>query len=244
MAQYIAYYRVSTARQGASGLGLESQRKMCVDFARSKGGEVVKEFTDIESGKNRSRQALWDAIDYAKANEVGLIIAKLDRLARDVEFTFKVMNLGIDIHFTDMPVVNTMILGVFASVAQYERELISARTKAALQAKKERGETWVRNSDTSAAVQASSKARTDGRLEWLESSPAVKLARKRATQGVSRRAIIEELGELYDIDPVQWGTRQGKRVCEGILSRWLQMPFGWVEMSEKERRNSGVVFNV
>lgn len=239
MAQYIAYYRVSTARQGASGLGLEAQRKMCVDFARSKGGEVVKEFTDVESGKSRSRQSLWDAIDYAKANGVGLIIAKLDRLARDVEFTFKVMNLGIDIYFTDMPVVNTMILGVFASVAQYERELISARTKAALQAKKARGETWVRNTDCTPAIVASAKARTDGRLQWLESSPAVKLARKREAQGVSRPQILEELGELYELDPKQWGTREGMRWSRANLHKALKSVGGWVDMSEKERRNSG-----
>ena len=81
-----------------------------------------------------------------------MVIAKLDRLARDVEFTFKVINTGVEIHFTDMPMVNTMILGVFASVAQYERELISSRTKQALAAKKARGETWVRNGDTTKAV--------------------------------------------------------------------------------------------
>ena len=140
---------------------------MCEQFVRSKGGEIVREFLDVESGKSRTRAELWQAIEFAKSECVPLVIAKLDRLARDVEFTFKVMNTGIEIHFTDMPVVNTMILGVFASVAQYERELISARTKAAFAAKKARGETWVRNTDTSVAVAASAKARTDARLEWL-----------------------------------------------------------------------------
>jgi hypothetical protein len=94
---------------------------------------------DVESGTHRDRKGLWKAIDYCKNNNVGLVIAKLDRLARDVEFTFKVMNTGIDIHFTDMPVVNSMILGVFASVAQYEREMCSSRTKQALGELKRKG---------------------------------------------------------------------------------------------------------
>lgn len=140
MEKFVTYIRVSTQKQGMSGLGLEAQRKMCADFIKSKGGETVKEFKDVESGTHRNRKGLWNAIDYCKRERCGLVIAKLDRLARDVEFTFKVINTGIEIYFTDMPVVNTMILGVFASVAQYERELISSRTRQALKAKKERGE--------------------------------------------------------------------------------------------------------
>ena len=150
--QYCAYYRVSTQKQNLSHLGLEAQQAMCYDFIRSKNGTIVREFEDVESGKSRTREGLWNAIEYCKVNNCPLVIAKLDRLARDVEFTFKVINTGVEIHFTDMPMVNTMILGVFASVAQYERELISSRTKQALAAKKARGETWVRNGDTTKAV--------------------------------------------------------------------------------------------
>lgn len=141
---YVAYYRVSTQKQNASHLGLEAQRKTCGDFVRAKNGVIVNEFTDVESGKSTTRKGLFDAIDYCKANECSLVVAKLDRLARNIEFTFKIINTGVDIHFCDMPMVNTMILGVFASVAQYERELVSIRTKAALKAKAERGETWDR----------------------------------------------------------------------------------------------------
>lgn len=141
---YVAYYRVSTQKQNASHLGLEAQRKTCGDFVRAKNGVIVNEFTDVESGKSTTRKGLFDAIDYCKANECSLVVARLDRLARNIEFTFKIINTGVDIHFCDMPMVNTMILGVFASVAQYERELVSYRTKAALKAKAERGETWDR----------------------------------------------------------------------------------------------------
>ena len=136
---YVAYYRVSTQKQNASHLGLEAQRKTCGDFVRVNNGVIVNEFTDVESGKSTTRKGLFDAIDYCKENECSLVVARLDRLARNIEFTFKIINTGIDIHFCDMPMVNTMILGVFASVAQYERELVSIRTKAALKALKDRG---------------------------------------------------------------------------------------------------------
>lgn len=137
---FAVYLRVSTTKQGARGLGIDAQRKMCNDFISRNNGTMKQEFLDVESGTHRDRKGLWSAIDYCKANDCALVVAKLDRLARDVEFCFKIINTGIEIHFTDMPVVNSMILGVFASVAQYERELISSRTKAALDAKKRRGE--------------------------------------------------------------------------------------------------------
>ena len=140
MKQYVTYLRVSTQRQGAQGLGISAQRNMCENFVKQNNGCHVQEFMDVESGTHRDRKGLWQAIDYCKKNGCSLVIAKLDRMSRDVEFTFKVINTGIDIHFTDMPVVNSMILGVFAAVAQYEREMVSTRTKQALAAKKERGE--------------------------------------------------------------------------------------------------------
>ena len=132
------YIRVSTQKQGASGLGLEAQREICMDYINKSGREYVTEFKDVESGKIRTREGLLRAVDYCKENGCELVFAKLDRLARDVEFTFRVINSGVQVHFCDMPTLNTLILGVMASVAQYERELISQRTKAALKAKKER----------------------------------------------------------------------------------------------------------
>jgi DNA invertase Pin-like site-specific DNA recombinase len=140
MKQYATYLRVSTQKQGRSGLGLESQQKICNDFIKANCGEKCAEFKDVESGTHRDRKGLWNAIEYCKSNNCPLVIAKLDRLARDVEFCFHVINTGIEIHFCDMPAINSLLLGVFASVAQYERELTSDRTKKALAAKKERGE--------------------------------------------------------------------------------------------------------
>lgn len=140
MKKFVVYIRVSTKKQGASGLGLEAQQKICGEFIKNYDGEKVAEYKDVESGTHRDRKGLADAVAYCKKNNCALVIAKLDRLARDVEFCFKIVNTGIEIHFADMPQVNTLLLGVFASVAQYERELTSDRTRKALAAKKERGE--------------------------------------------------------------------------------------------------------
>ena len=137
--KYVTYLRVSTQKQGARGLGIEAQRKMCADFIKAHNGEVLQEFIDVESGTHRDRPGLLQAIACCKKNGTPLVVAKLDRLARDVEFCFKVVNTGIEIHFVDMPTINTLLLGVFASVAQYERELTSDRTKKALEAKKAKG---------------------------------------------------------------------------------------------------------
>lgn len=140
MDKYVIYLRVSTQRQEKSGLGLESQKDSCMNYINSQKGILVNEFIDIESGGEKTRTGILQAIDYCKINNCTLVIAKLDRLARDVEFTFKVINTGINIYICDMPNINTLMLGVMASVAQYERELISIRTKAALAAKKKRNE--------------------------------------------------------------------------------------------------------
>ena len=138
--KYVTYIRVSTKKQGATMLGLEAQQKICLDFIKAHDGEHVAEFKDVESGTHRDRIGLANAVAYCKANGCALVVAKLDRLARDVEFCFKIVNTGIEINFCDMPSVNTLLLGVFASVAQYERELTSDRTLKALAAKKARGE--------------------------------------------------------------------------------------------------------
>ncbi len=135
--QYIAYYRVSTAKQGASGLGLEAQRQSVYHFVR--GGAILGEYTEVESGKSNNRVALDKAIAQAKETGARLVIAKLDRLSRNVAFIFALRDSGVDFVCADMPDANTLTIGIFAAMAQHERELISERTKAALQAKKQQG---------------------------------------------------------------------------------------------------------
>lgn len=181
--KFVTYLRVSTQKQGGQGLGISAQRDMCKNFVEQHKGTIEKEFMDVESGAHRERKGLGSAIEYCKANGCELVIAKLDRLARDVEFVFKVVNTGIDIHFCDMPVINTMILGVFASVAQYERELICSRTKAALDAKRARGESmggtnelWGKNTgaDREEALTIAREASAKARRERMKCEPSNK----------------------------------------------------------------------
>lgn len=137
--KYVAYYRVSTPRQGQSGLGLEAQKADVEQYVNGANGDIVAEFTDIESGKKANRVELLKAIALCKATGATLIIAKLDRLSRDVEFIFALRNSGVDFKACDLPDFNTLTLGMFAVIAQHEREMISQRTKKALAVKKEKG---------------------------------------------------------------------------------------------------------
>lgn len=137
--KYCTYIRVSTRKQGSSGLGLEAQRNVCANYIASQKGLFDREFREVESGTKRDRKVLLAAIDYCKENNCVLVFANLSRLARDIEFTFKVINTGIEVYFCDMPQINTLILGVMAAVAQYERERTSKRTIDALAENKKKG---------------------------------------------------------------------------------------------------------
>jgi len=137
--KFIAYYRVSTDRQGRSGLGLDAQRKAVMDFLDGGKWELVSEFTEIESGKRNDRPQLVEALRIARKEKATLIIAKLDRLARNVAFIANLMDAGVDFVATDMPDANRLTVHILAAVAEHEREMISQRTKAALAAAKARG---------------------------------------------------------------------------------------------------------
>ncbi len=137
---YIAYYRVSTQKQGASGLGLEAQQKQVQDFAGRTGGTITATYTEVESGKKSDRVQILAAIAEAKRTGATLLIAKLDRLARNASFIFTLRDTGVSFVASDMPEANTLTVGIMAVMAQHEAEMISSRTKAALAAKKARGE--------------------------------------------------------------------------------------------------------
>jgi DNA invertase Pin-like site-specific DNA recombinase len=135
MTKYVAYYRVSTAKQGQSGLGLEAQREAVTRF----GGQVVAEFTEVESGKKSDRTQLAQAIALCRVHKARLLIAKLDRLARNVAFVATLMNSDVKFVACDMPDADPFRLHLDASIAEEETRKISARTKAALAAAKARG---------------------------------------------------------------------------------------------------------
>ena len=139
MSRFVAYYRVSTERQGESGLGLDAQREA---ISRHLGaGDLLAEFTEIESGKKSvNRPQLLAALDLCKRKKATLLIAKLDRLARNVHFISGLMEAKVEFIAADMPTANTLTVHIMAAFAEHEAKVISARTKAALQAAKARGQ--------------------------------------------------------------------------------------------------------
>src|ERR1700682_3493913 len=135
----IAYYRVSTIRQGTSGLGLEGQETAVRTHARTSGGIVLRAYTEIETGTRADRPELTNALSDCKRSKAVLCIAKLDRLARDVHFLSGLMKAGVGFVCCDMPSANPLTLPIMAAVAEDEAKRISERTKAALVAFKARG---------------------------------------------------------------------------------------------------------
>lgn len=137
--KWVAYYRVSTDKQGKSGLGLEAQRAAVAAFLNGGDWQMVREFTEVESGKRSDRPQLQAALAACRMYGAKLVIAKLDRLSRNASFLLNLQEAGVEFVCADMPSANKLTIGVMALVAEEERRAISARTKAALQAAKVRG---------------------------------------------------------------------------------------------------------
>ena len=139
MALFVAYYRVSTDKQGLKGLGMEAQREAVTRFMTGK-GQLAAEFVEVESGrKDTNRPQLHAALAECRKRHAVLVIAKLDRLARNVHFISGLMNSDVEFVAVDMPSANRLTIHILAAVAEHEREMISQRTKAALAAAKARG---------------------------------------------------------------------------------------------------------
>ena len=193
--KYVAYYRVSTQRQGQSGLGLEAQKHTVNFFCE--GGEILAEFTEVESGKQNKRPELEKALRYAKENKATLVVAKLDRLSRNVSFIFALRDSGVDFRACDIRELNTLTIGILATMAQHERELISQRTKEALAAKKARGEklgnpqnlikakAWKKSLEVRRAKAGAKYHSSEARIKALE----LKM------QNLTLRAIAQKLNE-------------------------------------------------
>ena len=137
--KFVSYLRVSTAQQGASGLGLEAQRAAVAGYLNGGDWTLVQELVEVESGKRNDRPALAQALRLCRRHRATLVIAKLDRLARNVHFISGLMESGVDFLAVDMPAANRFVVHIMAAVAEQEAEAISKRTKAALAAAKARG---------------------------------------------------------------------------------------------------------
>jgi len=204
MTRYVAYFRVSTARQGQSGLGLEAQQAAVRTFVGSE-GSIVAEFVEIESGRKNSRPQLQAAITRAKQEEAVLLVAKLDRLARNVAFLATLMESHVRFKAVDLPAADEFTLHILAAVAQKEATAISTRTRDALAAKKARGFQL----GTPANLTPVSREKA---LEALQRNAQASLSNRQAAQlaellratGMSLRAIAARLNESG------YRTRRGK----------------------------------
>ena len=200
---FVSYLRVSTQKQGQSGLGLEAQRKAVEDYLNGGDWTVIEEVVEIESGKNNKRPKLNEAIQLCKASGATLVVAKIDRLTRDAAFLLNLKDAGIDFIAADMPEANRLTIGIMALVAEQEREAISKRTKEALAAAKARGiqlgayrdGKWIGRVGTAEDAKKASEARTTlYKRRSVEKLPMI--AKVDPDGSLSLRAIAQKLNEL------------------------------------------------
>jgi DNA invertase Pin-like site-specific DNA recombinase len=227
VAEIIGYLRVSTKRQGESGLGLEGQRTAVEAHAQRTGARIAAWYTEVETGKRSDRPELARALAHARRAKATLTVAKLDRLARNVAFTSALMRSGADFVACDNPHANKLTIHILAAVAEDEAERISQRTKAALAAAKARGEQlgsarpghWdgreeARLAGLQTARLASAKVRTKNAAEaYSDLAPIVAELRGK---GLSLAAIADELNKQGHT------TRRGKPWNAVQVSRVLE----------------------
>ena len=220
--KFVAYYRVSTARQGRSGLGLEAQRQAVATYLNGGDWKIVAEFTEVESGKrDDNRPKLAEAFKACRVHRATLIIAKLDRLGRDAHFLLGLQKAGVEFVCVDDPHMTPLTLGIRAVVAQHERELISARTKAALAAAKKRGKKLggFRGVSPSARHRAKAIAARNERADARVADLAETIKELQASGATSLRAIaagLNERGIPTARGDGSWSATQVMRVLERL----------------------------
>jgi len=187
--KFIAYYRVSTQKQGIDGNGMGAQKEAVRRYLESLNCELLANFEEVESGSNNERPQLTAAIKMAKARKAILVIAKLDRISRNASFLMKLQDSGIDFVACDMPNADKFTVGILALVAQRERELISQRTKAGLAVAKSRGVT-LGNPNAARAWKKAVVAIQDGKRRFA--TDAMKIIREILGTGVSKLSRIAD----------------------------------------------------
>lgn len=219
---FVAYIRVSTKRQGRSGLGLEAQQQALADYQREHGGRLLATYREVETGKSADRPELNRAIAHAKRSKALLVVAKLDRLARNAGFLLTLQSSGLPMVFLDLPGANEFTVGVMALVAEHEARLISERTRAALAQYKKRG--GVLGGADPRCRNLTPAARTRGlKIAWRANAERADAAysdllpamREWRQGGLSQQAIADRLNEQGHT------TRNGKAWNQGQVSRVL-----------------------
>lgn len=194
--KFISYLRVSTEKQGRSGLGIEAQKEAIERYLNGGQWELLKEYLEVESGKKNDRPQLKEALEACKRTGATLIIAKLDRLSRNVAFIANLMESGVEFVACDFPTANRLTIHILAAMAEHERELISTRTKLALEAAKARGKQL--GNPMNFSNEAAQKGRVLGMLKRVENADefSLKLSehiKKYLEQGLSLNAIARQL---------------------------------------------------
>lgn len=212
--KFISYVRVSTQKQGVSGLGLEAQQQAVAAYVGSQGGELVGEYVEVESGRktDKQRPKLAEALAACKKHKAVLVVAKLDRLARNVHFISGLMEAKVRFVALDMPEANELTLHVMAAFAEHEAKRISERTKAALAVAKGRG--VVLGAAGPANLRPNVEERQAKSQAFAKSLSGVLAGFKQ--QGMSQRQMVEELNKLgiKTSRGGQWSLIQVQRVLK------------------------------
>lgn len=209
--RFVAYYRVSTDRQGRSGLGLEAQREAVRSYVAQRGGDVLDEFTEVETGKRADRPQLAAALEACRRQKATLVIAKLDRLARNMAFVANLMEGRVDFVAADMPSADKFMIHIFAALAEEEGRRISQRTKAALAAAKARG---VQLGRAGAILAQRNREAAQARADDLAATVrAIRLEGARTYRDVARelnaRGVSTPMGK-------QWHAGSAQRLCHRV----------------------------
>lgn len=218
--RFVAYYRVSTDRQGRSGLGLEAQRKAVADYLNGGRWTLTAEFTEVESGKSDARPKLAEALALCRAYNATLVIAKLDRLSRDAHFLLGLQKAKVRFVAADMPEANETLVGIMAVIAQAERKMIADRTRAALAAAKARGVKLGGKRKNSRAIHRAgvpkSVAVRKAKAADFASNLAPVIASVRKEGATTMRAIADALNERGVPTPRGgvWGPSQVQRMLQ------------------------------
>lgn len=176
--RFVAYYRVSTRKQGIHGLGMDAQREAVRSFLNGCSWELIGEFAEVESGKRNKREELQKALALCRQRKATLVIAKLDRLSRNAAFLLNLQEAGVEFKAVDMPEADRFMVGIMALVAQKEREMISERTRQGLRAARRRG-TQLGNPNPHDALKAALKAKQERSRAFAEGlAPIVKQIQK------------------------------------------------------------------
>jgi DNA invertase Pin-like site-specific DNA recombinase len=223
--KFVCYYRVSTARQGKSGLGLDAQRAAVAAYLNGGNWQIVEEFTEVESGRNSDRPALERALAAARLHRAALVVSKMDRLTRSVPFLNRLLEAGVDVRFADLPQIEgatgRFMVQMMVSVAELEAGMISKRTKDALAQAKKRGVVLggYRGAKPTAKMRARSTAVVQQRADARAADIAPTIRELQADGATSLRAIASKLNEAgipTSRGAGTWSAVQVARVLERI----------------------------